>query len=981
MALLKIEATTFSVTNKNNSGVGSLRQAIIDANADGTATINSPHIIDATAISDTVKLLSALPNINNHITINGGSSGIQFAVSGENLYRIFYVASGKKFTLNYVFIINGHTFALTDGAGIDNFGTLVVNNCVVNNNNASRYGGGINNEPNASCFINNSTLTNNTSINYAGGALQSDGLVNIKNSLISGNTSYEGGGLSLGGLSGAMDTIMNCSVINNTGFEGAGIFIPGGIDNCVMINCIISNNFSNSNLLEQNAGGITYGGNSLLIDGCTLSNNSGGFSNNSRGGGLYIATDNVTITRTTFNGNKSKQGGALASIGNNVTITNCTFNTDSASTGNGGSIYVEGGSMTVTNSTFYGNVASGTGGAIYRTAGTIKINNALIVGNTASGGTDISGTINSDNGHNLIGNTTGGTLTGTTTGNVTGYAASAVLNTTLANNGGLTKTHALIAGSPAIDAGTATGAPTTDQRGNTRIGQVDIGSYEASIISSTLTPDARFTSSAPGCLSQLENFYSVITETVGVTHSWDFGVGATPPISLAKDPAGIIYSSSGAKLITHIVSNGTTADTVTNIITINPVPSVSFTSTAPACIGGTVNFTNTGSSGIGYVYNWDLGDDAMPVNSGAQNPVGIEYSSAGTKTITQYITNQFGCTTILTKTISIDPLPVADAGMDTTICANTTVQIGSAAVAGNSYSWFPVSILNSASVSDPVASPTAPNTQLIVTVNNATTGCINHDTTYVTMLPPIKANAGIDVAICKNDSVQIGSALVQGQTYSWDPLNGLSNATDPSPTAQPSITTTYTVSVFLYGCGPVTDDVTVIVHPLPLANAGVDDTITTGNSVQLVATGGIQYVWTPAFSLSNAGINDPVAHPETATDYIVTVTDLNNCVNYDTVHISVLEPLYWLPNSFTPGNNGLNDVFYVRGRGIANFEFTVFDRWGAQIFYSKDMNTGWDGTKQGTDKKMPEGAYVFIVRGILSNGEIINNKGLVNLIR
>ena len=249
------------------------------------------------------------------------------------------------------------------------------------------------------------------------------------------------------------------------------------------------------------------------------------------------------------------------------------------------------------------------------------------------------------------------------------------------------------------------------------------------------------------------------------------------------------------------------------------------------------------------------------------------------------------------------------------------------------------------------------------------------------MLAPLFANAGNDGTICFGDSIQIGTALVNGQSYSWLPASGLSNSSIPNPIAMPSVTTTYTVSVAKQNCMIISDEVTVIVHPLPDANAGVDDSITKGNSVQLVATGGIQYVWSPAFALSNPGINNPVAHSDVSTDYIVSVTDLNNCINYDTVHIEVMEPEYWLPNSFTPGNNGLNDVFFVRGRGIANFEFTVFDRWGEQIFYTKEMTIGWDGTKQGSDIKMPEGAYLYVVRGTLSNGDAIDNKGLVNLIR
>ena len=85
--------------------------------------------------------------------------------------------------------------------------------------------------------------------------------------------------------------------------------------------------------------------------------------------------------------------------------------------------------------------------------------------------------------------------------------------------------------------------------------------------------------------------------------------------------------------------------------------------------------------------------------------------------------------------------------------------------------------------------------------------------------------------------------------------------------------------------------------------------------------------------------------------------------------------------AFTPDDNGENDVLYVRGSGIQNFEFAVFNRWGEQIFYSKDIKTGWDGTRQGSGEPLPEGAYAYYVKGLLTNGTPVDAKGLVNLIR
>lgn len=495
------------------------------------------------------------------------------------------------------------------------------------------------------------------------------------------------------------------------------------------------------------------------------------------------------------------------------------------------------------------------------------------------------------------------------------------------------------------------------------------------------TPASTFSSTAPQCTGLPVDFTNTGTIT-GVSWLWNFGSGATPATSTAQNPTGIIYSSAGTKIVTLTTTdNGTgCASTTTQTININQTPTASFTSNAPQCVGSTLNFTNTGSTGGSWSYFWDFGMDAIPQNSSAENPTGVSYTTGGTKTIT-FTVSDGNCTQTSTQTITINALPVAMAGLDTTICANTSVQIGSSPVGGNTYNWFPSNTLSSSTIANPVASPIAPVTTYIVTVTNTATGCINTDSVNVTMLSPLIADAGVDGEICRFDSIQIGTGLIQGQTYAWSPSTGLNSITSPNPVSSPSVTTTYTLTVTGSGCAPVSDEVTVIVHPLPIVSAGPDDTITTGQSTQLIATGGVQYTWNPSYGLNNTGVFNPVANPDTTTTYIVTVIDIYGCINSDTMTVRVIAPSFWIATAFTPDNNGHNDVLYVRGEGINNFEFAIFDRWGEQLFYTKDLKTGWDGTKQGTGQTMPQGAYVYFVKGELSTGDPVTAKGMVNLIR
>jgi len=197
----------------------------------------------------------------------------------------------------------------------------------------------------------------------------------------------------------------------------------------------------------------------------------------------------------------------------------------------------------------------------------------------------------------------------------------------------------------------------------------------------------------------------------------------------------------------------------------------------------------------------------------------------------------------------------------------------------------------------------------------------------------------------------------------------------------PDSTTTYTVTVSNeYNCPTASDQVNVIVHQLPLIYAGIDDTITVGASTQLIATGGLQYAWTPIYGLDNSGIYNPMASPDTTMIYTVQGIDVYGCINYDTVTVNVLVPSTWIPNAFTP-DDIYNNILYVRGQGVTNFQFRIFNRDGALVFYSQSMDKGWDGAQQLTHEKLPQGAYVYDVQGVSTEGKAIHESGIVNLIR
>ena len=214
----------------------------------------------------------------------------------------------------------------------------------------------------------------------------------------------------------------------------------------------------------------------------------------------------------------------------------------------------------------------------------------------------------------------------------------------------------------------------------------------------------------------------------------------------------------------------------------------------------------------------------------------------------------------------------------------------------------------------------------------------------------------------------------------------MNNPAISNPIASPDTTTLYTVSVSFVSCPNIIDDVLATVHPLPDAKAtdiqGRDTTyITLGSSVQLIATGGLQYEWTPATDLDFEDIYNPIASPDTSTNYVAMVTDIFGCINGDTVRVEVDSLTFFISTAFTPDGNGVSDVFYVRIAEVVNFELIIFDRWGEQLFISRDVLTGWDGRKQESGKKFPEGAYVYSFKGTTVDGKEFTANGIVNLIR
>ncbi len=413
----------------------SLREAIQLANS----TAGAEQINFAAGLNGTINLTIDQLLINDDVQINGPGAS-QITVSGGSAFRVFDLQSNRNVTITGLTISGGRTSAsVQGGAGIRSTGTLNLVNSVLQNNTtvgAGSNGGGLLQVGGSLQIQNSSILTNSTtgSGSHGGGIYSVGGSVTIVNSTIDGNSISTASGVGAGlVVTGAGLTVTDSTVSNNSN-SGAGSLV----------------------------GGIAVAGGNLQVTGSTISGNS----TSGAGGGIGFdsngAAVSATIINSTISGNTAGTfGGGVATFNGALQLRHSTVTNNTAAVGQGsGLASYSDGSATIGNTTVFSSIVAG------------NLNSD--VDNVGTGGNTIS-----SSGFNLIGTGNATTSFGQSTDIVN--VANPLLGT-LSNNGGPTRTHALLVGSPALDAGDVSTTLANDQRGSgfTRLigGRVDIGSFE-----------------------------------------------------------------------------------------------------------------------------------------------------------------------------------------------------------------------------------------------------------------------------------------------------------------------------------------------------------------------------------------------------------------------------------------------------------------------------------------------------------------------
>jgi gliding motility-associated-like protein len=478
------------------------------------------------------------------------------------------------------------------------------------------------------------------------------------------------------------------------------------------------------------------------------------------------------------------------------------------------------------------------------------------------------------------------------------------------------------------------------------------------------------------CVKKPTNFTDVTTTVYGTVFkwNWDFGdVSANNDVSDQKNPS-YAYTGIGIKDVRLIVSNTNgCVDTINKNISIvdKPPLNLAFHDTV-ICVNDQVKLLATGNG----FFNW----------SPRANITGQETNApmVTPQTSTTYFVDldDGGCLNRDSVHVKVVDKVNVQAMKDTTICQGDTVQLRVVSD-GFSYTWTPAEQLNDAFSKNPWA-VTHATTSYEVTARIG--GCFATDMVQVKTVPYPIAQAGNDTTICFATTAQLSGSMVGNQVI-WSPATGLSNTNTLNPTVRTDITTAYILSVYdSKGCPKPGQD-TVVVRVLPdiMASAGRDTAVIIGQPLQLQASGGVGYSWSPGFSLSATDIANPVAVFNTPTEgqqYKVLVSNEAGCVDSAQITVKVFQsgPYVFVPNAFTPNSDGKNDKLRPIAVGMQRIEqFIVYNRWGQMVFNTTKNGEGWDGSIGG--QMQGAGMYVWLVKAIDFNGKAYFQKGTVALIR
>ncbi len=371
---------------------------------------------------------------------------------------------------------------------------------------------------------------------------------------------------------------------------------------------------------------------------------------------------------------------------------------------------------------------------------------------------------------------------------------------------------------------------------------------------------------------------------------------------------------------------------------------------------------------------------------GLNNPI-IENPIATVTETTTYqviVSLNDACNSQITQevTITVGGLGNATISEEETICGGETADL--LAAGGTTYQWSPPETLTCSDCPNPTANPTS-STVYQVTITNDS-GCSAMLTTAIEVGGLENANVSEGGTICPGEIFALSAT--GGTSYEWSPSTDLSCKDCPNPEANPTATTTYQVLISDDSGCSTTLETTIEVSDAPtITFISPNQSAVKGEELQLEVTGDFDSVtWSSTTGVIDFEVENPLIIVQENITFLVEVTDANGCSTTAMVSIEALdtperEPCTGIvvPTAFSPNEDGINDRFFPHpGSFDQLLQFTIYNRWGKEVFSTTTAAEGWDGILKNEVQDM--GAYAYIVEAVCGE-ETLRKQGWVMLIR
>jgi gliding motility-associated-like protein len=489
--------------------------------------------------------------------------------------------------------------------------------------------------------------------------------------------------------------------------------------------------------------------------------------------------------------------------------------------------------------------------------------------------------------------------------------------------------------------------------------------------------------------------------TTITSYSWNFGDGSPTQTGMFPTIAHNYTAVGNYSAVMSITTLGGCTGMYNMSITVAASPKVAVNGLVNQCEPAVLTFS--GSELVPdpngpLTWSWSFGNGQSATG---QFPPSVSYPKAGEYIVSLTATNTAGCSTMTDTTtpnhLFIYPIPTVNAGADVTICDTSTLQLNATGTA-TTYNWLPPVIGNLSCLACPNPLATSPASTYFIVQGTTLFGCKAQDTINVTVNTQVTVNATGTDSVCLGQSASLnatGAAI-----YNWAPAEGLNNPNIANPVATPdasqignapSAVITYTVTGYDdLKCYSDTKSINITAFNYPAITLTPNATINVGSSYQIssaVTTNIVSLNWTPSNTLSCSDCLTPLATPTKTTKYDLTAVNDGGCTTTDSIRVQVIcnGANFFVPNSFSPNGDGINDRFIVNGVGLNVIpSITIYNRWGQIVFQKSNFapNTpadAWDGTFNG--QPAPSDVYVYTIQILCNNATLIPYHGNVTLIR